>query len=138
MVAIDTARKQARTCGTQSMPAATPWKANVKLGAAAEMHAEDMAKMGTLTHTGSGGGVAKDWAGKQGYTASLALDLVYGSTNEPTAQQVVSAWLATPQDCALIMNTSYGLVDAGVGMAQKSNATGTQMKYYVSVVVAKP
>ena len=137
MAALAKARTQARTCGTQAFPAAPKWATNSMLGKAAELHAVYMSRLGTLTHTGANNSTAKDWAVKEGYPATLALDLVYGSTNDATAQQIVDSWLKDPAHCALVMNTSYGFTDAGAGEGVKPDPTGTAMKYYWSVVLAK-
>src|SRR5689334_3834056 len=82
MAALNKARLQARTCGTQSFPAAPKWAPNAALGKAAELHAVYMARLGSLTHDGANNSTAKDWAIKEGYPATLALDLVYGSTSD--------------------------------------------------------
>lgn len=106
------ARAQARTCGTQSFPAAAPLAYNAALRTAAYNHSKDMATRNFFAHTNPDGLTPFDRmraAGYTGYTAA-AENIAAGQT---TPEAVVAGWLQSPGHCANIMNAAYR--DLGVG-----------------------
>lgn len=106
------ARAQARTCGTQSFPAAAPLTYNAALRTAAYNHSKDMAVRGFFSHTNPDGldpFARMRAAGYNNFTAA-GENIAAGQS---TPEQVVAGWLQSPGHCANIMNAAYR--DLGVG-----------------------
>nr|WP_216317979.1 CAP domain-containing protein [Deinococcus aestuarii] len=106
------ARAQARTCGTQSFPAAAPLAYNDALRTAAYNHSKDMATRNFFAHTNPDGQSPFDRMRAAGYTgfAAAAENIAAG---QATPEAVVAGWLQSPGHCANIMNAAYR--DLGVG-----------------------
>ncbi|GBF05612.1 SCP/PR1 domain [Deinococcus aerius] len=106
------ARAQARTCGTQSFPAAAPLTYNAALRTAAYNHSKDMAVRGFFSHTNPDGLSPFDRMRAAGYTNFTAAGENIAA-GQSTPEQVVAGWLQSPGHCANIMNAAYR--DLGVG-----------------------
>jgi uncharacterized protein YkwD len=111
---VNQARAQARVCGTQSFAAAPALVWDDRLGKAAQGHSTDMAVNNYFSHTSLDGRTFVDRVKAQGYTSfsSLGENIAAG---QPTAAQVVNAWLKSPGHCKNIMNPKFR--DLGVGHA---------------------
>jgi uncharacterized protein YkwD len=98
---------------------------DLRLAAAAQTHADDMALNDFMSHTGTDGSDPADRA--------LTEDYVYSSIGEnvaagfATAEDVVAAWMASPGHRANILGADFEQL--GVGY---SYADGTQYEHYWS------
>jgi Cysteine-rich secretory protein family len=107
------ARAEPRTCGNERFPAASPLEWNDRLAAAARAHSSDMATRNYFRHAGQGGSQVSDRASRAGYAWRRVGENI--ATGQGSAKQVVSAWLASPEHCANIMNR--GLAEMGAAYA---------------------
>ncbi|WP_298261394.1 CAP domain-containing protein [uncultured Litoreibacter sp.] len=64
---------------------------NPKLAAAARVHAQDMARAGFFSHTGSDGSMPADRVRAQGYGFCFVAENI--AQGQPTAGQVMQAWM---------------------------------------------
>ena len=71
-----------------------PVRLNVKLNAASQVHAEDMARIGDATHYGSDGSSHSDRVQRQGYYFSLAGENV--ASGQKSWNAVFKAWQDSP------------------------------------------
>ena len=58
-----------------------------------------------------------------GYAASVTGETIAGGAEVATPEQVVDAWLADDDDCAMIMNAEFE--DVGVGYFHERGSTHT-------------
>jgi uncharacterized protein YkwD len=85
------------------------------LQAAAQAHAEDLARSAALTHQGSDGAALNDRLRRAGYTACAAVENIATGTSDIRA--TVAQWMASPDHRANILNpqvTQFGFADSGV------------------------
>jgi uncharacterized protein YkwD len=100
------------------MPAVSPLSWNDKLSAAALRHSVDMATRLVLDHTGSDGSSPGDRITQAGYPwRSYGEDIASGY---PTVSDVVSAWLASPEHCAIIMDADFADIGAAYDIGNNS------------------
>jgi uncharacterized protein YkwD len=93
-----------------------PLAANAQLAAAAKAHDDDMAKSGTMTHTGTDGSTPATRIQAAGYTWKMAGENVaYG---QKTPAQVMTDWMNSPAHKANILNCGYK--DLGVAYTTDS------------------
>jgi uncharacterized protein YkwD len=102
---VNQARAQPRRCGKQQLPATTPLQLNALLMAAAQTHADDMARKRFLDHTGSNGSTPATRVTRQGYRHQLVGENI--AAGPGSAAEVVSGWLTSPGHCANIMNAGF-------------------------------
>ncbi len=115
----NTARAQARTCGTVAYPAAPALTYNAQLEQAAQAHAADMATRNYFSHTSQDGRTFDQRISATGYSwSTLAENIAAGQT---TPEDVVAGWLNSPGHCQNIMNAS--LKELGVGYALNTGST---------------
>lgn len=107
------ARSQARTCGSQSMPAASALTWNGRLGYAARAHSRDLAKRNYFSHTSKDGTSFATRISQTGYHWSTAAENIAAGYSTPAA--VVSGWIHSPGHCVNLMSRSY--TQLGVGYA---------------------
>ena len=114
------ARAVARSCGTTAYPAAAPLTWNAQLAASARGHAADMAARNYFDHTSQDGRTFVNRIVNAGYTGyrAIAENIAAG---QPTPEEVVSGWVASPGHCANIMNAA--LRELGVGSASSSTSS---------------
>ncbi|WNW09604.1 CAP domain-containing protein [Pseudomonas sp. DTU_2021_1001937_2_SI_NGA_ILE_001] len=117
---INTARGQARQCGTQSFEAAQPLTWNTSLAGAAESHSRAMANNNFFDHKGRNGDTPGDRAELAGYLAQqIGENIAAGQDN---ARKVVDGWLASPGHCATLMSPAYRELGAAYAADPKSDA----------------
>lgn len=104
-------------------------KSNYLLTNAAQMKAEDMAKMRYFAHTAYDGTVAWDYINEVGYSYETAGENL-AITNE-NAEAVINGWLNSPTHRDNLLNTNY--TDFGSGTAYYGDYQGHQN---TTVVVA--
>ncbi len=106
-----------------------PYEINASLMASAQAHSEYQASIGSATHTGAGGTLARDRAAYAGYgggaTISVSENIAAGMSF--TIQSVVQMW----QGDSLHLNTMLGAdyQDIGAGVA----SSGQQTYYTIDV-----
>ena len=114
---VNQAHAQPRTCGKQKFTATTPLRLQAALTAAAQTHANDMARQRFLEHTGSNGSTPAKRIARQGYRYELVGENI--AAGPGSADEVVSGWLKSPGHCANIM--SPGFMEMGVACALNQN-----------------
>src|SRR5690606_27678129 len=95
---INTARTQARQCGSQSFSAAGPLTWNATLAGAAQEHTRAMANQNFFDHKDRDGRTPGDRAELAGYSAQLTGENIAAGLD--SASKVVEGWLASPGHCA--------------------------------------
>lgn len=122
---INQARSKPCRCGNQMYPAVGPLVYNQKLATAAQKHADWMASALKMSHTEPKRDV-KD-AGKrvtqEGYSWSVVAENI--AAGQPTAREVVDAWLHSTGHCQTIMNGA--VKEVGIGLSSTSSG---QYHYY--------
>ena len=127
---INQARLQARRCGRKKFPATTALRHSAALEHAARVHAEDMAARSFLGHKGSDESMPAERATQAGYSwASVAENVAAG---QPSAEEVVHTWLASPRHCANLMNPRY----SESGVARAANPASERVVYWVQMFAA--
>lgn len=131
MSAINAARAQPRSCGTQAHPAVARLAWNETLFAAAEGHSKDMAQRNYFAHTSPDGKTAADRAQTSGYRfTTLGENIAAG---QPSVAVVMQGWLASEGHCRNVMNPTFTQVAvACVG------ASGQQYPTYWTMMLGKP
>ena len=119
----NTARAQARTCGSTRFSAAAPLAANAQLTQAAQGHAADMAARNYFSHTSQDGRTMAQRVTATGYAwRSIGENIAAGQS---TPEAVVAGWLKSEGHCRNIMNANFK--ELGVGYA----AGGSYGHYWV-------
>jgi uncharacterized protein YkwD len=118
--AMNSARTQARQCGSQSFAATTPLAWNATLGSAAETHSRAMANHNFFDHKDRDGRTPGDRAELAGYAGQQVGENI--SAGQDTVRKVVDGWLASPGHCANLMNPQYHELGAAYAVDPKSDA----------------
>jgi uncharacterized protein YkwD len=118
--AMNSARTQARQCGSQSFAATTPLAWNATLGSAAETHSRAMANHNFFDHKDRDGRTPGDRAELAGYAGQQVGENI--SAGQDTVRKVVDGWLASPGHCANLMNPQYRELGAAYAVDPKSDA----------------
>ncbi len=107
------ARAAARLCGSKRVPAAPRLRLQRGLERAANVHARDLAKRGTLSHRGADGSSPSLRAARANYVwHEIGENVAAGQT---TPEAAVQGWLDSPLHCANLMNPSF--TEMGLGYA---------------------
>ncbi|MCY1182408.1 uncharacterized protein, YkwD family [compost metagenome] len=117
---INTARTQARQCGSQSFSAAGPLTWNATLAGAAQEHTRAMANQNFFDHKDRDGRTPGDRAELAGYSAQLTGENIAAGLD--SASKVVEGWLASPGHCANLMNPQFRELGAAYAVDPKSDA----------------
>lgn len=117
---INTARTQARQCGSQSFAATTPLSWNQVLGTAAQGHSQAMANQNFFDHKGRDGRTPGDRAELAGYLGPQIGENI--AAGQDTARKVVDGWLVSPGHCANLMTPGFRELGAAYAMDPKSDA----------------
>ncbi len=117
---INTARGQARQCGTQAYSATTPLAWNDTLASAANSHTRNMANGNFFDHLDHDGRTPGDRAELAGYIAKNIGETIAAGLDTP--RKVVDGWLASPGHCANLMNPQFRELGAAYAMDPKSDA----------------
>lgn len=110
---VNEARRSARTCGSREFAAAPPLTRNPLLERAAAQHAEHMARLDFMAHTGRDGSQPRDRVTRTGYRWRAVGENIAGGPTAPRA--VVDGWLKSPGHCANIMSGAF--TEIGVAFA---------------------
>ncbi len=117
---INAAREQPRQCGTQAFTATTPLSWNEDLAGAANSHTRNMANGNFFDHLDHDGRTPGDRAELAGYIAKNIGENIAAGLDTP--RKVVDGWLASPGDCANLMNPQFRELGAAYAMDPKSDA----------------
>jgi uncharacterized protein YkwD len=129
--AHNSARSQARNCGSRAYEATTPLVWNCTLGNVATAHSDDMADNNFFSHTGSDGLSPFDRILNAGYQYSSASENI--AAGYSSVVEVMNAWLNSPGHCRNIMNPSF--TELGAGRADNPNST---YRIYWTTLIAEP
>ncbi len=123
---INQARSKSCRCGNQTYPAVGPLVYNQKLATAAQKHANWMASALKMSHIEPKRDVrdAGKRVSQEGYSWSIVAENV--AAGQPTAREVVDAWLHSPGHCQTIMNGT--VTEVGIGFS--STASGHYHYYW--------
>ncbi|WP_412029812.1 CAP domain-containing protein [Deinococcus yunweiensis] len=105
------ARAQARVCGATPYAAAPALAYDSRLEASAQAHAQDMAAKNYFSHDSQDGRTFSQRITATGYPWAVAAENI--AAGQTTPQEVVQAWLDSPNHCAEIM--AADLHDVGIG-----------------------
>ncbi len=89
---------------------------NAQLAAAAQRHSQDMAKTGSVSHTGSDGSTPAERIGAAGYTGQFRDEVIYGG--QATVDDVWNFWTSDRAHANVLLNPRYtdvGLAVVGAG-----------------------
>ncbi|CAH1044040.1 CAP domain-containing protein [Halomonas sp. TD01] len=125
---VNEARNNARQCGDQSFPAASPLTWSCKLEAAAAMHANDMAKNDYVSHSDPDGAGVEQRVNQQEYAwQAVGENIAAGHTS---VAAVVNGWLESPSHCSNMMNDTF----TEMGMAKADNADSRYTTFWAQVL----
>ncbi|GEM48869.1 CAP domain-containing protein [Deinococcus cellulosilyticus] len=126
--ATNAARAVARKCGNDFHQAAPPVVLNIRLIAAAQDHAEDMATHDFFDHHGSDRSDVVVRALRYNYNYRMVGENI--AAGYPDVQATVDGWLTSPGHCRNLMNPEFR--EIGFGFTRKS---GTEYgSYWVQVL----
>jgi uncharacterized protein YkwD len=115
---VNEARADSRRCGWKKFKSAPPLVLSESLGRAARVQADDMARHGSLSHSGSDGSTPAERATRAGYQWKLVGENI--AAGQPTPEQVVAEWLESPGHCSNIMDPAYA--EMGVAFAYEAQS----------------
>ena len=105
-----------------------PYALNAKLSAAAQGQADDIAKSGKYSHSGSDGSTPTQRMQRAGYGAySWGLRVGENYAAYQDAQQVMQFWMGSPPHRANILNQAYREFGIGVCSAGVSGGKGRRV-----------
>jgi uncharacterized protein YkwD len=124
---VNDARAHGTRCGAQEFAPAPPLTLSGTLGGVAFGHASDMAEHGYFEHEDLAGHTPADRVRAVGYREKLVGEnIAYGPI---TVEEVVRAWLDSPDHCENIMDPRF----AQMGIAFASGRTSRRGLYWVQV-----
>lgn len=95
------------------------WKHDPRLDAAAQLHAEDIARHQYVSHVGTDGATVAQRLRRQGYPANRATE---GIALYRTPEKVVAFWMGEPPSGPHRRNITWcQYTDAGIGLAYDRN-----------------
>ncbi len=125
---VNEARNNARQCGDQASPAASPLTWSCQLEAAAAMHASNMANNDYVSHTDTDSAGIEQRANQHGYAwQALGENIAAGHAS---AAAVINGWLESPGHCRNMMNGTF----TEMGMAKASNADSRYTTFWTQML----
>jgi uncharacterized protein YkwD len=131
LILINNARRSARNCGYKIFTPAGEVTWNATLARAALNHSVDMAEKDFVSHKGSDGEAVSYRAEEVGYSWITVGENI--SAGREDSEEVVAAWLQSPDHCENIMRKSY----TEIGAACFHNKD-TKYKTFWTVVFGSP
>jgi uncharacterized protein YkwD len=108
------------------------------LNASARAHTWSMAEGGYFSHFSrdgtSAGARIRHYYGTHGYTVWYIGETIFWATPNATPQQLVNAWLASPEHRAIVLSPLYRQI--GLGVVHMASAPGTFGGQPVTIVTA--
>lgn len=99
------------TCGSTRMPPVAALRLNDQLRAAAQAHANDMAAMRKMQHTGSDGSNVSARVSRAGFDWSAVAENI--AWNQRSVEAVVNAWINSEGHCKNLMSERYQFMGFG-------------------------
>jgi uncharacterized protein YkwD len=131
MRAVNAARAQARSCGSDAKPAVAALGWNDTVFAAAAAHSQDMAQRNYFSHTSPEGKSAGDRLLLAGYRFSAWGENI--AAGQPSVAVVMAGWLASDGHCRNIMNAAF----TEIAVACVATSRPTYPTYW-TMVLGKP
>jgi uncharacterized protein YkwD len=125
------ARARPRRCGPREFAAAPPLGGNALLARTAQEHASDMALHDFLEHKGRDGSTVSQRLTRAGYRWRDVGENIAAGQASP--EEVVQAWLKSPEHCASIMEPSFTEMGAAFAVNMQSSSV-----IYWTQVFARP
>ncbi len=108
-----------------------PVRLNARLNAASQTHAEDMARHGMISHSGTDGSSHSDRVQRKGYVFSIAAENVASGQN--SWEKVFKAWQESPGHNENLLRND--VEDFGVALVFEPT---TRYKHYWAMLLASP
>lgn len=102
---VNAARAQPRRCGEKDFAATDPLAWNHTLAAAAQAHADAMARGDFFSHTGQDGSTPAQRVERQGYRYRATGENI--AAGNLTLEAAMAGWLTSPGHCAALMNGRF-------------------------------
>ncbi len=115
---VNEARRSPRQCGSRSFAAVPPLAHNALLEQAAAQHADAMARLDFMAHTGRDGSQPRDRVTRTGYRWRAVGENIAGGPTTPRA--VVDGWLESPGHCANIMSPAFTQIGVAFAVNRQS------------------
>ena len=115
LAAVNQLRAEGRDCGGEHFGPAAPLVWNGRLGSAATAHTRDMVEHDYFGHVGTDGSTVGDRVSRAGYEWQRVGENI--ARYQPTVEEVMADWAASPGHCANLMNPSY--VEFGAAEEQR-------------------
>lgn len=128
---INAVRAQSRTCGTNTLPAATALAWSDRLFSAAARHSRDMAVNNYFSHTSLDGRTFSRRITDEGYAWSWSGENI--AAGQASVSDVLSGWLTSPGHCANIMRAEFR--DVAVSCVSQA---GSSYGRYWTMSLARP
>ena len=128
---VNHARSLGGDCAGQSFPPSGPLTFEIALTCAARVHSVDMATRGFFDHVNPDGDDPFVRMERAGYTYRTAAENI--AAGQPSADEVVGGWLASPGHCRNILNPDF--VHIGVGYVATD---ASEYPYYWTQTFAAP
>lgn len=109
----------------------SPVTLNAKLNAASQVHAEDLAKHGNISHTGSDGSSHGERVSRQDYVFSIAAENV--ATGQKSWERVFKAWQGSPGHNKNLLQPN--VTEFGIALVYNPK---TSYETYWAMLVAAP
>lgn len=119
LAALNAARAQARTCGTDFYEAVPPVTWSCQLEDAGLSHSQDMGDNNFFSHTGSNGLRVGSRATSAGYSWNMVGENI--AAGFYTVDSVMQGWLDSPSHCSAIMNGYYEEGGVAVYIAESAD-----------------
>ncbi|MDB5808774.1 MAG: hypothetical protein JWN94_896 [Betaproteobacteria bacterium] len=110
---VNQARATPRLCGNKKLGAAKPLRWNNKLAAAAQAHADDMARFNYFNHTARDGSNPEQRVERAGYRYRATGENIAAGQMKP--EDAVAGWIKSPPHCENLMKPVY--TEMGVAYA---------------------
>lgn len=131
MAAINAARAQSRSCGSEAKPAAAALEWNDTLFSAATAHSQDMAQRNYFSHTSPDGKTLGDRALTAGYRFSAIGENI--AAGQGSVAVVMQGWIASEGHCRNIMTAAFTQVAVACVTTSRQ-----QYPTYWTMVLGKP
>ena len=105
LAAVNAARAEGARCGDEVHPPVGPLSWNGRLEAAALQHTLDMEANDHFAHVGTDGSTPGDRAQRAGYPWHIVGENI--ARYQPTVEEVVEDWMASPGHCRQIMDPAF-------------------------------
>lgn len=102
---LNALRAEARACGARRWPAAPPLRSQPLLAAAAQRHAQELARRDRIDHMGEAGASLRTRLREAGYVMRVAGENLAGGPE--TLDEVLAQWLASPAHCENLMVADF-------------------------------